>query len=137
MTKYRHLINIGLFLTQVFPTIYLVYSIIVYSGTPGIRSVLSSIFLIGLTIALFKSKNVFTLLLGLTLLVGNFTGITVFEALTTREFYINFGSLHIPLYWGQPFYSILLFIYIIFNKGFYIGIATKEYWVDFLTRTKD
>ena len=137
MTKYRHLINIGLFIAQVVPTIYLIYSIIVYSGTPGIRNVLGFIFLIGLTIALFKNKNVFTLILGLTLLVGNFTGITVFETLTKYDFFLNIGSLPIPLYWGAPFYSILLLIYIIFNKGFYTGIATKEYWSDFLTRTKD
>jgi hypothetical protein len=137
MTKYRHLINIGLFIAQIVPTIYLIYSIIVYSGTPGIRNVLGFIFLIGLTIALFKNKNVFTLILGLTLFVGNFTGITVFETLTKYDFFLNIGSLPIPLYWGAPFYSVLLLIYIIFNKGFYTGIATKEYWGDFLTRTKD
>jgi hypothetical protein len=106
-------------------------------GTPGIRSILGFVFLIGLTIALFKNKNVFTLLLGLTLLVGNFTGITVFETLTKYDFFLNIGSLPIPLYWGAPFYSVLLLIYIIFNKGFYTGIATKEYWTDFLTRAID
>jgi hypothetical protein len=99
--------------------------------------VLGFIFLIGLTTALFKNKNVFTLILGLTLLVGNFTGITAFETLTKYDFFLNIGSLPIPLYWGAPFYSVLLLIYIIFNKGFYTGIATKKYWSDFLTRTKD
>lgn len=137
MTKYRHLINIGLFLAQVLPTIYLIYYIINNSGTPGIRNILGFVFLIGLTITLFKNKNVFTLLLGVTLLVGNFTGITVFETLTKYDFFLNIGSLPIPLYWGAPFYSLLLLIYFVFNKGFYTGIATKEYWTDFLTRTKD
>ena len=137
MTKYRHLINIGLFLAQVVPTIYFIYYIIVNSGTHGLRSVLGFVFLIGLTITLFKNKNVFTLLLGLTLLVGNFTGITVFETLTKYDFFLNIGYLPIPLYWGAPFYSVLLLIYIVFNKGFYTGIATKEYWADFLTRTNN
>ncbi len=137
MTTYRRLINVGLFLAQVVPTIYLIYYMIANSGSPDIEIIINFVFIFALTITLFKNKNVFTLLVGLTLVIGNFTGLTAFETLSKYDFFLNIGSFPIPLYWGQPFYSILLLIYLIFNKGFYIGIATKEYWADFLTRTMD
>jgi hypothetical protein len=90
-----------------------------------------------LTFALFKNKNVFTLLLGLTLLIGNFCGLSAFHSVTTSTFSFRMGSLKIPLYWGQQFYSMLLVLYLIFNKEFFTGILTKEYWTDFTTRTSD
>ena len=137
MTKYRHIINIGLLLTLIGFTIRLIIYIITNSGTPGLRNIISFVFVSALTFMLFKNKNIFTLLLGATLLIGNFTGLTVFESVTTSKFVINLGSIPIPLYWGQRFYSLLLFIYIVVNKNFFVGITTKEYWADFITRTQD
>jgi hypothetical protein len=93
--------------------------------------------MIALGICLYYNKNVFTLLLGIVLITGNFTGLTAFGTVTHNSLFFNIGSLPIPLYWGSPIYSLLLIIYLVCNKGFFIGIATKEYWTDFLTRTKD
>jgi hypothetical protein len=83
------------------------------------------------------NRNLLTLVLGLNLLVGNFAGLSSLHSITTQGAFFNIGSLSIPLYWGQPFYSVLLIIYLIFNISFYIGIATKEYWDNFLTRNND
>jgi hypothetical protein len=76
-------------------------------------------------------------MLGVTLVTGNFGGLSCFREITTSFVGFHIGALPIPLYYGQPLFSILLLVYIIFNKEFYIGVATKEYWQGFLHRTKD
>lgn len=137
MKKYRSIINISLFLLQIVLSFYLLSRIIVLSGAPGPRHIVNFTAMVLLSVSYFKNKNVFTLLLGLVLLAGNFAGLSAFEIITTYDFFIYLGSLPIPLYWGAPFYSLLLFIYLAANKGFYIGIVTKAYWTGFLTRTED
>lgn len=91
----------------------------------------------GALVTLFINQNLFTLILGVTLVVGNFGGLSCFHSISTVFFGFHIGSIPIPLYYGQPEYSFLLFIYLVFNKDFYTGIATKEYWRNFFTRTQD
>ena len=76
-------------------------------------------------------------MVGVTLVTGNFGGLSCFHEITTSFVGFHIGPLPIPLYYGQPLYSVLLLIYLIFNKEFYIGVVTKEYWNGFLHRTKD
>lgn len=107
------------------------------SGLLKIQHYIAILFIFGTFITLFINHNIFTLALGLTLLIGNFGGLSILQEITTTYLCFNIGSLPIPLYYGQFEFSILLLIYIVFDKEFYIGIATKEYWTNFLTRTKD
>ncbi len=138
MTRYRHYINIALYLAQLIPSALLVFVIVTLStGTPDIECNLNFVAMLLLGACLYSNKNVFTLVLGIVLLIGNFTGLTAFGTITHSSFFINIGALPIPLYWGVPFYSFLLLIYFICNRGFFIGIATKDYWTGFLTRTQD
>ena len=138
MIRYRHYINIVLYFAQVIPTLLLLFVMITLGlNSSEIQNIINCIAMIILGVCLYYNKNLFTLLLGITLLAGNFTGLTAFGTVTHNSLFLNIGSLHVPLYWGSPIYSLLLIIYLINNKGFFIGIATKEYWTDFLTRTKD
>ncbi len=137
MKRYRYPVNMALFLSFFIPALYLIYSFFLHTAAPEVRSILGFFSLLCLSFALFKNKNTFTLLLGLSLLAGNFNGITVFENFPAYHFFIHIGSVSIPLYWGVPFFSLLLFIYILFNKGFYTGIVSKNYWTNFLSRTSD
>ncbi|MES2513784.1 MAG: hypothetical protein V4580_06540 [Bacteroidota bacterium] len=88
-------------------------------------------------VMLFINHNLFNLMLGITLVIGNFGGLSCFHEISTSYVGFHIGPLPIPLYYGQPLYSVLLLIYMLFNKEFYIGLVTKEYWQGFLHRTKD
>jgi len=107
------------------------------SGILKIQHYIAILFIFGTFVTLFLNRNIFTLSLGLTLIIGNFGGLSILPEITTTYLIFNIGSLPLPLYYGQFEFSILLLIYIVFDKEFYIGIATKEYWKNFLTRTKD
>ena len=138
MTRYRHYINIAIYIAQVIPTILLLFVILTLGlEIPNIEYIINIIFIMALFIYLFKNKNVFTLLIGITLVIGNFSGLSAFGPTTLNSLHFNIGSVHIPLYCGVPIYSLLLLIYLICNRGFFIGVLTKEYWTDFLTRTHD
>jgi hypothetical protein len=59
MTKYRYLINLGLFIAQVVPTLYLIYYIVTTFGKPDIEVMINFIFISVLGVMLFKNKNFF------------------------------------------------------------------------------
>jgi hypothetical protein len=102
-----------------------------------IQHYIGILFTLGTFYTLFNNKNIFTLALGLTLAIGNFGGLSPLIDIWTWYSTFNIGSLHIPVYYGQPVYSVMFFVYLVFNKEFYIGVVTKEYWQGFLTRKKD
>lgn len=138
MKKYRHIINILILTVLIILAFYLLFIDVFWTGSfLELRHYISFLFTIVTIVALFKNINFFTLLVGVTLLIGNFGGLSSLLDIRTWYSTFNIGSLHIPVYYGQPFYSLLLLIYLIFNKGFFIGIVTKEYWQNFSTRTDD
>lgn len=138
MKKYRHIINVLLLTVLIILAFYLLFIDVWWTGGfLEIRHYISLLFTLGTIVVLFKNINLFTLLLGLMLLIGNFGLLSSIIEIRTCYTTFNIGSLHIPIYYGQPTYSVMLVVYLIFNKGFFIGIATKEYWQGFLTRTDD
>lgn len=138
MTKNRYYINLALYFIQIMATLFTLFIMVTLGfRVQDFQIITNWIAMIALGICLFYNKNLFTLISGIVLITGNFTGLTAFGTVTHNSLFFNIGSLHIPLYWGSPMYSFLLIIYLLCNKGFFIGIATKEYWTDFLTRTND
>ena len=137
MKKYRHIINIGLILILATLSVQLLITILTTSAAMNIQHYNSLVLTTATLILLFLNKNIFTLLLGVTLIIGNCAGLSAFHKITTFSTGPNVGSLHIPIYWGQPAYSIMLFVYLIFNKEFFIGILSKKYWIGFTKRTTD
>lgn len=135
--KRRTYFNILLLAFLIILSIRLIIFSAFYSTPFTFRSVLGISFTIALVIMFFKNKNVFTLLLAITLIIGNFAGLTLLDYMQTYSAGIRIKSIFIPIYWGQPFFSILLFVYLVFNLGFFRGIASKEYWNGFLTRKED
>jgi hypothetical protein len=137
MKKYRYIVNIIILVTIILTACYSVYSSLTSPFVLSLRFYIGVLFIIATVVTFAKNKNVFTLFLFLHLLIGNFCGLTCLLYVFTGSSFLNLGSLSLPLYWGQPFYSILLVIYIVFNSGIFIGIASKKYWDDFLTRNDD
>jgi hypothetical protein len=137
MKKFRFIVNvliIGLLITE---SIYSSYRIFSNSYGLTVQHYLGFSLTFLTLFSLFYNRNIFILLLGINLVVGNFCELTIFIGMETGEFIFYFAKLPIPLYWGQPFYSFVLFIYILFNKGFYIGILSNSYWPEFLNRKED
>lgn len=137
MKAHRHTINLVLYLVQLVLSFYLLAQLLSKGLTPVPRHVVNFAGMLALAGVYFYNRQVFTLLLGLVLLAGNFTGLSAFETISWQSLFFNIGSFSIPLYWGAPFYSLLLAIYLAANKGFYIGFGTAAYWKDFRTRTED
>ena len=118
-------------------TVMLIYTVTTTENAFEVRHYLGIAFTTITLATLFYNKNVFSLALFATLVIGNFCGLSSIHTITTQGFYFNISTIHIPIYWGQPVYSLLLAIYLVFNSGLFTGIVTKEYWKDFLTRTND
>jgi hypothetical protein len=139
MKKHRHTINVLLILYLNLLTCGLFVDLWWFTTDTVmlVQHYLCVLLTVGTLITLFINQNLFNLMLGVTLVTGNFGGLSCFREITTSFVGFHIGALPIPLYYGQPLFSILLLVYIIFNKEFYIGVATKEYWQGFLHRTKD
>ncbi|MGZ4047980.1 MAG: hypothetical protein ACXVNN_01385 [Bacteroidia bacterium] len=137
MKKIRFVINILITIFLVVMIVHTFYDIYVSSYVLTIRHYIGFFFTLSTLLYLFFNRNIFTLSLGVNLLVGNFSGLTVLTNLTTTYAAFGIAGFPIPLYWGQPFYSVLLFIYLLFNAKFYRGILSANYWENFLNRTED
>ncbi len=133
LKKYRRFTNIGLIATLTIMTVVLFVTVLTTDALLTLRHYIGIGFTVVTLATLFTSRNTFTLLLGLTLIIGNFCGLSSLHTITTSSFKFN----KIPLYWGQPEYTLMLIIYLLFNRGFFIGISTKEYWQEFTTRAND
>jgi hypothetical protein len=137
MKKLRFLVNILIVLFLLIITVYTFYNVYTLSSTLSIRHYIGFFFTIATFLYVFVNRNIFTLLLGINLLIGNFCGLTVLANFYTSTFGMNIWKMYIPFYWGNEVYSVLLIIYILFNARFYVGILSRNYWFDFLTRTED
>ena len=139
MKKHRHTINVLLILFLNLLTCGLFIDLWWFTTDTvmQVQHYVCIILTLGTLITLFINQNLFNLMVGVTLVTGNFGGLSCFHEITTSFVGFHIGPLPIPLYYGQPLYSVLLLIYLIFNKEFYIGVVTKEYWNGFLHRTKD
>jgi hypothetical protein len=70
----------------------------------------------------------------ITLLIGQFCGLSCWPSITVRTFSFN----DIPFYKGQGFYFLLILIHLLFSLAFYNGILSSRYWKEnFLFRTED
>lgn len=137
MKKIRFAVNILIVLFLLVITVCTFYNVYNLSFVLSIRHYIGFFFTIVTFLYIFFNKNIFTLLLGINLLIGNFCGLTVFRAFYITTFGVTIGKMYIPLYWGIQVYTLLLIIYILFNARFYVGILSRNYWSDFHTRTED
>src|ERR1043165_4111231 len=134
MKRFRHPVNLALLFIQLAALCYFFYSCYADDVVPSLKSYTGMGLLMTLLFCLYLYRNLFTLGMALNLLLGNFVLISALPEISTRGFYFNIGSLSIPVYWGQPFYSALLVVYIAFNKEFFIGILNRDYWATFFQR---
>ena len=134
MNKARHLVNIGILAALLIATGILIFNAGTTGSTLEFRHYIGIVGTVWTLAAFFFSRNLFTLILGLVLLIGNFGGLSSFYPITNGALWFKPGSSRIALYWGQPEYTLLLLIYLAFNIGFYREVGTKKYWTNFSTR---
>jgi hypothetical protein len=139
MKKHRHTINVLLviFLHILTGGLFIDFWWFSTDANMQVQHYLCVLLPLATLIMLFINHNLFNLMLGITLVIGNFGGLSCFHEISTSYVGFHIGPLPIPLYYGQPLYSVLLLIYMLFNKEFYIGLVTKAYWQGFIHRTKD
>ena len=137
MKKIRFPVNVLIILFLLITTVCTFYNVHNSSNVLSIRHYIGFFFTIVTLLYVFFNRNIFTLLLGVNLLIGNFCGLTVLMNFYKTSAGITIGKAYIPLYWGNEFYTALFIIYLLFNAKFYIGILSPNYWSGFLARTED
>jgi len=86
--------------------------------------------LLPLTYLLFFGRHkVGVLALGLTLLLGLGSLLSYSPAVTTTTLYKEIGNENVPFFYGQPIFLLWITIHFILSGRYYIGIATKKYWL--------
>ncbi|MGN6399432.1 MAG: hypothetical protein ACTHMD_03195 [Flavisolibacter sp.] len=86
----------------------------------------------------FWRHKIGVLALGLTLLLGLVGLLSYSYAISITTFYFGKSEdFQIPLFYGQPIFILWLIIHFIVSGRHYTAIATKKYWQDLLTNSKD
>jgi hypothetical protein len=135
--KKNNIINLGLLATLVVSTAYLLFMVTTTDDALEIRHYIGIVATCVSAISFLFNKNLFKYCLGLTLVIGNFCGLSTFPTILTSALWFHPGSIQVPLYWGQPQYSAMLFIYLIVNREFYTGRFAKENLKNLLVEPDD
>ena len=83
----------------------------------------------------FWRHQIAVLALGLTLFLGLFGAISFSYAIAITTTYIGKDS-KIPIFYGQPIFLLWLLIHFIVSGRYYLGIGTKEYWIELFATLK-
>jgi hypothetical protein len=95
--------------------------------------------LLPINFALFSWRHkIGVLAIGLTLLLGLAGLLSYSHAISITTFYFGKSEdFQIPLFYGQPIFLLWFVIHFIVSGRHYTAIATKKYWQDLLTGSKD
>ena len=74
------------------------------------------------------------IILGLTLIIGLIGLLSFDPSITTTTFGLGDSDSGITIFRGQPIYILWLTLYFVLSGRHFVGIATKKYWEDLLTK---
>ena len=136
--KIKNLLDFVPFIILIISGIVLIWTIVTTDTAFIWKHIVGLCFLPIIFLAFRWRHKIGVLTLGLALLIGLLSLLSYSHAVTTSTWTIGKSAdSQISVFYGHPIFLLWLLIHFIFSGRHYVGIVTKKYWKDLLSKSNE